>query len=313
MDTQDPHFYRQVIDNLEEGVYFVDRDRKITYWNAGAERLTGYSSEEVVGQTCCRNILGHVTNTNDNVCGDGCPLVGAISAGKTTASAVYLRHKQGHRVAVRSKVTPVRDPDGQVVGAVQSFSDNRMRLAARRRINELKRDALLDPLTGLANRRMGQRELLHRLDELARYGWGFGVLFVDVDNFKAVNDRWGHDVGDDVLKMVARDLVASTRETDQVCRWGGEEFLIMALNVDENQLDYIANKLRYLVEHSGFEREGHDVRVTVSVGATMAQPGESAEALVKRADALMYHSKRSGRNRVSTRLPAASGPRPGTG
>jgi diguanylate cyclase (GGDEF)-like protein/PAS domain S-box-containing protein len=300
LSADEAEIYRQVIDSLEEGVYFVDRDRRITYWNAGAENLTGFSPSEVLGRACCDGILEHVGEGRSAMCDEGCPVRTTLSTGENCSTDVYLRHKQGHRVPVRVRVTPLRGEAGEVVGAAQSFCDNRPTLAAQARIAELEKAALLDPLTGLGNRRCAERELSHRIDEFARYGWGFGVIFVDVDNFKAVNDRWGHEVGDEVLKMVARDLLVDTRETDHVCRWGGEEFLAIVLNVDEPRLRYIAEKLRYLVEQSGFERDGQRVRVTVSAGATIARPEDTPEEILRRADALMYHSKQSGRNRVST-------------
>jgi len=300
--------YRQIIESLDEGIYFVDRGRRITFWNAGAERLTGFASAEVVDQACCDGVLRHIGDAGTGMCGGGaCPLGRTIASGQGCASEAYLRHKAGHRVPVRLRVIPIRDRSGAVIGAVQIFADNSPAVADRRRIAELEQAAALDPLTGLGNRRSGDHELRHRLDELTRYGWRFGVVFVDVDSFKQVNDRWGHEVGDQVLRMVGRDLQVGVRESDRVFRWGGEEFLVAVLNVDEDSLVRIAEKLRYLVEQSGFDRGGEPVRVTVSAGATMARPGETAQALVERADRLMYQSKRAGRNRVSTRLPSDQG------
>ncbi len=307
-NPDDSCLYRQIVDALDEGVYLVDSERRITYWNTGAEKLTGFTSAEVIGRACCDGILQHVTESDDSMCAGACPISKTLLSGEVCSSEVYLRHKAGHRLPVRVRVSPLRDESGDLIGAVESFSDNRPTVAVRAQLAELRRQAMLDPLTGLGNRRFAEQELTHRLDELSRYGWNFGVIFVDVDRFKAVNDRWGHEVGDEVLKMVARDLQVDLRETDRVCRWGGEEFLAIVLNVDEHRLLYVANKLRYLVEQSGFERDGAPVRVTVSVGATMAKPGESREQLVARADELMYHSKRSGRNRVSTRLPRPQHP-----
>jgi diguanylate cyclase (GGDEF)-like protein/PAS domain S-box-containing protein len=303
MTDDSPDIYKRIVDTLDEGVYLVDLDRKITYWNAGAERLTGYSADEVLGRACCDDMLQHISDRESNMCSGACPIMRAVSGGESSSTEVYLRHKAGHRVPVRVRVMPVRSENGDLAGAVQTFSDNRATLAARTRIAKLEQETLVDALTGLGNRRAADQELAHRTHELARYGWDFGVIFVDVDNFKAVNDTWGHEVGDEVLKMVARDLIVDTRDTDHVCRWGGEEFLVIALNVDEPRLQYIANKLRYLVEQSGFERDGQQVRVTVSAGATMAISGESPGELISRVDALMYHSKQTGRNRVSTRLP----------
>jgi len=307
LNTSDSGVYKRIVDTLDEGVYMVDLERRITYWNSGAEQLTGYSAEEVLGRSCCDDLLQHITDREHGLCARNCPMMCALSGDESVASELYLRHKSGHRVPVRVRVMPIRSAEGKPVAAVQIFSDNRATIAAEMRIARLEREAMLDPLTSLGNRRRADQQLAHRLDELDRYGWPFGVIFVDIDNFKTVNDSFGHDVGDEVLRMIARDLSVDTRETDHVCRWGGEEFLVIVLNVDENRLQYIANKLRYLVEQSGFESEGNQVRVTVSVGATMAVRGESREELLRRADALMYHSKQTGRNRVSTRLPADLG------
>ena len=302
MEPPDGEFYRQVLDQMDEGVYFVDRDRQITFWNQGAEKLTGFQKSQVLGAHCCSDMLKHINFSNADICQQGCPMNQVMETGKPLSREVYLRHRDGHRLPVRTHATAMRDAGGKIVGAVQTFSDNRSSIAARIKIAELKKTAMLDPLTGLGNRRYGTGGLRSRLTELERYGWPFGVLFIDVDNFKQVNDRFGHDAGDEALKMVAQNLLTNTRDTDLISRWGGEEFLVVTAGVDDNQLYYIAEKLRYLIEHSGFTRDGQEIKVTVSVGATLAHEGESAEELLKRVDGLMYHSKNSGRNRVTTRL-----------
>ncbi len=158
---------------------------------------------------------------------------------------------------------------------------------------------LLDPLTELGNRRYLEMQLSGRLKEMDRYGWPFGVLFADIDLFKNVNDTYGHGVGDRVLKMVGRTMQNSIRSYDIVGRWGGEEFLAVIVNVGEDHLCRIAQKLRSLVGKSRITEGKDSIRVTVSVGATLARPDDTAETLVKRADRLMYRSKASGRNRVT--------------
>jgi diguanylate cyclase (GGDEF)-like protein len=182
---------------------------------------------------------------------------------------------------------------------VEVFRDNSQKLMAVQRATELQRVALLDPLTGLPNRRYIEMNLAARFDEMERYEWAFGVLFMDIDHFKEINDRYGHDVGDRVLKMVSRTLVHSTRPFDLVGRWGGEEFVGIATNVDFAQLKRVANRFRILVQQSSLTVGDFEIRVTISVGATLAQGGDSIDTLVKRADLLMYRSKASGRNRVT--------------
>jgi diguanylate cyclase (GGDEF)-like protein len=166
-------------------------------------------------------------------------------------------------------------------------------------IKELRKLALLDALTGLPNRRYLERTLRSRLDRMHRYGQSFGVLFIDVDNFKKVNDSYGHEVGDEVLKMVAQTLVRNIRSFDVVGRWGGEEFVAIIASVTEEELPGIAEKFRVLVGQSKLPPESHSVRVTVSIGAALAKPGDTKEVLLKKVDRLMYRSKARGKNRTT--------------
>jgi len=169
-------------------------------------------------------------------------------------------------------------------------------------MKQLEEMALLDPLTRLANRQHIEANLQRRLEEYTRYGWTFGVLFIDIDHFKKINDSYGHDIGDKVLKLVSLTLQNSLRPFDFLGRWGGEEFVALVVNVNEKQLVHIAERARRLLEQSQILLKQDPIKVTVSMGATMAIRGDTLEDLIKRADRLMYRSKSAGRNRVSTKL-----------
>jgi len=291
--------YKRVLDSLYDGVYFVDPDRRITYWNSGAERITGYRSDEAVGRRCQDNFLVHVDDRGNSLCLNGCPLSWTMANGQPQEAEVYLQHKDGYRVPIIVRATPIRDGTGRVVGAVEVFSDN-TRVAAMTDVNkELRQLSLLDPLTEVGNRRFLEQQLIARLDEQDRYGWRVGVLVVDVDNFKEINDRNDHIIGDRVLRMVARTLVNGIRSFDIVGRWGGDEYIALIVNVDEEQLHTVAEKLRRLIESSGLTEGEETIRVTVSVGGVLAAAGENPEAVIRRADRLMLASKAAGRNRVT--------------
>ena len=296
--AQKDGFYRELLDNLYDGVYFVDRDRVITYWNKGAQRITGYRAEEVIGRRCADNVLTHIDENGSTLCLGCCPLAETIEDGKPRSSEVFLMHKDGHRIPISVRVSAIRDSRGTVIGGVEIFTDNSPKVAALERVKEVEKLAYLDPLTGLANRRYAEIALQARFEELRRYGWPFGVAFVDIDHFKNVNDRFGHGVGDEVIRMVALTLVNCVRSFDIVGRWGGEEFIIIIANVDAGELQTSAGRFRSLVEQSSLPAE-FPLRVTVSVGATSARPEDTAETLIERADALMYRSKQAGRNRVT--------------
>ena len=137
------------------------------------------------------------------------------------------------------------------------------------------------------------------LDEMKRYGWTCGVLFIDVDHFKTINDSFGHNIGDSVLMMIARTLSSNLRSYDLLGRYGGEEFVAIIASVNASQLYSFANRLRVLAEQSSLTSEYGEISATVSIGATLAQPTDTVEGVIARADQFMYQSKANGRNRVS--------------
>jgi diguanylate cyclase (GGDEF)-like protein/PAS domain S-box-containing protein len=298
--TMESEFFRSLLDDFYDGVYFVGRDRVITYWNAAAERITGYAAGDAVGISCADNLLQHVSQEGTPLCQSGCPVAATLSDGAKREADVFLHHKEGHRVPVTVRVVPIRDPDGTIIGAVEVFSDSSVKMTALQRVRELEDVAFHDPLTGVANRTLTEITLHTRHDELRRYGWQYGVLFADIDHFKQVNDIHGHEVGDRALQMVGGTFKGLVRASDLVGRWGGEEFVVVVVNVDEAKLRATAERLRQLVRTSRLDFAGGNLSVTVSVGAVLARREETPEDVVRRADQLMYRSKHAGRDRVTT-------------
>ncbi|RNC69240.1 MAG: diguanylate cyclase [Desulfuromonadales bacterium] len=294
----DDSFYKKVLDNLYDGIYFVNEDRRITYWNRGASLLTGYSETEAM-KKACSDLFMHIDAAGKTLCSDTCPIEETMRDGRKREIESYFHHKDGHLVPVCLRIAPIKDSNGQMVVAVEVSGDHSPRFALRQQLEQLQRLALCDPLTTLANRRYIEMSLNSRLEEMRRYGWHFGFLFMDIDHFKVINDTHGHEAGDRALKMVANTLVNSARTFDVVGRWGGEEFVAILANITSDQLAPIADRFRHLVEQSSFSLGDTELRVTVSVGATMSQPDDTAESIVQRADRLMYESKNTGRNCVS--------------
>lgn len=294
-----PSLYKQLLDHVHDGVYFVDTNREILYWNNGAQRITGYSAEEVVGSSCADNILVHVDEHGEELCHGFCPLLMTMGDTKDHHAEVYLHHKDGHRIPVSVHVTPIHNEDGEVVGCVETFHESSIGPDPLY-IKELEKASLLDPLTQVANRRYIEMKLASSMEEFRRYGVPFGIIFADIDNFKAINDTYGHLVGDDVLKMVARTLQHNVRTTDLVGRWGGEEFLIIASHVSFQNLKKLADKLRTMIDTSFLSTRDIFVRMTMTFGATMVRADDTEETLMERADRLMYRGKTGGRNRVET-------------
>jgi len=296
----DTHDGREILDYLFEGIAIFDREKRITYWNKGAQRITGYTADEMRGKRCCEDLLMHVNEHGIKLCeASRCPAMRTLNDGSVEEEHVYLHHKEGHLIPVSARVLPIRDSGGAVTGAVEVFNDNSLQVSARQKIEELQKIALIDSLTEMGNRRYAEITLRARFDELNRYGWRFGVLFIDVDHFKQVNDTYGHAFGDRVLRMVGRTLANSLRSFDVICRWGGEEFLGIIVNVNTRQMNTIAARLRALVEQAGIQQDDRMFHATVSIGGALARPGDTMEALIHRADKQMYKCKLEGRNRFS--------------
>lgn len=285
----------ELFNNLYEALYIVDRDCKILYWNKVAELTTGYSQQEVMGRNCA-DILSHIDENGNVLCERGCPLKMSISDGRIYEIEAFLKHKDGHRVPVSIRTFPLSNDNAS--GAIEVFVDNSSKIAFLHTIEELQRLVIIDHLTGLTNRRFIEMSLEARLSEMKRYGWPFGILFIDIDNFKNINDLYGHETGDNVLRMIAQTFINNSRPFDTTGRWGGEEFVSIVLNVNKERLLDVANRMRMLIEKSVVTIDSDLIKVTVSIGATMANSDDTVEGIIRRADRLMYNAKVSGKNRV---------------
>ncbi len=297
----DPAFYRELLDHIGDGVYFVDRERRIQYWNEAAHRLTGYKAEELLGKFCQDDILCHVDQAGKRLCCDGCPLAASIGDGQTREVNIFLRHKRGRRVPVSARVQPMRAADGSIIGAIEIFSENSNELEAQRKSEAMIRLAFLDHLTQLPNRRFLEMSLQTALGEFEVHKDPLGVIVIDIDEFKKINDSFGHASGDRALQEAAKTLTGSLRPTDTVGRWGGDEFLAIARNVDREMLGKLAERCVALIgQTSVLGNDEQRISLSSSVGAALSHPGESAEELIHRADELMYQSKNGGRGRATT-------------
>ncbi len=285
-------------------MYLVDRDREILFWNDASERISGYSASEVVGRHCFENILRHVDQDGTRLCFGLCPLACTMRDGVPRSADLWLHHKAGQRVPVSVRATPIHDGGGEIIGAIEFFTDSSRFAATAEEVSKLKALAVTDPLTGLPNGRYLELALNSRLTEVRRLSRALGVVFADIDRFKAVNDTYGHEIGDEVLKMVARTLSGNLRGGDTATRFGGEEFVLLLPDSDPVALRALSERLGMLVRTSSIDlKAGQELSVTISMGATLATKQDHAENLLHRADQLLYRSKHDGRDRVTFDAP----------
>lgn len=172
-------------------------------------------------------------------------------------------------------------------------------IAERERMAQLlEQNARTDFLTQLLNRRAMAQRMQSELARIEQAGGTCALVLVDIDHFKRINDQFGHDIGDEVIKALARAFQAAVREQDVVARWGGEEFLLLLPNTNESEAIEQAEKLRRLLDNDQFRVDRYPHRVTASFGVSEYHAGQSLEVLFKQADLALYQAKAQGRNRV---------------
>lgn len=291
--------YKLILDNISDGVYVVDARRVISYWNKGAERLTGFTAADVMGKSCCDYLLTHIDAQGRSLCEAACPAAQCLKDGQTRQAQLYLHHKDGYRVPIRASVSPVRDEAGKIIGTVEVFNDDSALRGAKAALESLKKWAINDLTSGLPNRRYVEARLQSRVEEMRRFGWPFGVFIAEIDHFREIQTNGGQALTDRVLKMVGASVLNATRSLDTVGRWDPQQFLGIVANASADALQAVAERARMLVETSYLNTDTGPRRVTVSIGASAADRGDSADTLLRRAEVCLYHSRSSGRNRVT--------------
>lgn len=286
-----------LVQNMRDGVYFVDPARVIRFWSRGAERISGYAAADVAGRTCGEYLM-HCDDRGEILCGTRCPLKECAVRRCPVESRVWLKHAQGARIPVEVSAAPVLDRNGECQGMVEVFRDVSEELALLKRARELESQALLDHLTGVGNRRFAERVLEESWQRWTRYGTTFGAALFDVDHFKRVNDTHGHSTGDEVLRTVARTMAASLRSFDFLGRWGGEEFLAVIHPADAENLGKVAARCRTLGGSVRVPAGEEDIQVTLSGGVAAVEECRTLGQMIELADRRLYEAKSAGRNRL---------------
>ena len=293
MDTA-PSFYRMVINHLNEGVYFVDSDRRITFWNKGAEVISGYLEGEVLGKPCFWNLLMHTDESGTNICDTDCPVIKTLEDGIVRDEKLYIRHKSGYRLPVSVHILPIRTVNGKIVGAVEIFSDISPTGDHTKKMKALATLAYFDLVTGLANRRYAESRLNLMLVEYEKNLSPFGMLLVNLVGFKALNDRYGQELGDQVLRSVARSIASAVGPLDIAARWDGARFLIVSPNTKKALLLLLADKLKDVAIKAAVIKEFaefDEAVVKVAVAGTVIQAGDTIFSLKHRLMVYMQESE----------------------
>ena len=285
------------LDSIGEAVLRTDIRGNITYLNRIAEEMTGWFRDEVLGRPVA-DVLRLVDSVSGAVVDNAVATVlDGYKTGTPTISLISctLARRDGVELGIESRVTVVDDQAGNLIGAVVVIRDVG---AARAASIEMSRASQHDVLTDLPNRTLFNDRLQQAISLAGRQKKQLAVLFVDLDQFKRINDSLGHSMGDKLLRSVAGRLIACVRRTDTVCRMGGDEFVILLSQLEHAEDAAITARkiLRAVAAPHIIDNKSLDMNVSIG-GSTYPDAGQDAESLLSQADAAMYEAKQHGRNR----------------
>lgn len=278
----------KAISQIDDTVAITDKSGVITYINQAFSRHTGYSKNEALGKTS--RLLKSGMHDNEFYHG----LWKTILSGKTFRGTIINKKKNGDLYYEDKTITPLKDDKDNIVGFVTTGKD----ITHETLLNqEIQRIATIDHLTGIYNRHKFEEIFTLEAERARRFSLPLSLILIDIDHFKVVNDTYGHDTGDEVLKQLAHTVQANIRKLDVFARWGGEEFLVLCPSTDLKNIKILADKLRLAVESSAFPRVN---QLTISLGISTFRKSDSFSEFFKRADQGLYYAKEQGRNQVST-------------
>lgn len=276
----------QIVEQTDDIIKMTDTDGVLTYVNDAFVANSGYTRRQVIGKKPTFLKSG---KHEDSFYSE---LWETITQGNVFKAVLINRKKDGSLYHEEQTITPILNKNNEIIGYVSMGKDISERIKMEEKLSLL---ATTDKLTGINNRHRFEELFSSEIIRSQRYTKAMGIIMFDVDRFKSINDTYGHDVGDYVLKTISDVIQFNIRQTDIFARWGGEEFIILTPETIGKDVEHLAEKLRHALEQYSFETVG---MVTASFGVTLYQDKETKEEMLKRVDQAMYQAKQDGRNRV---------------
>jgi PAS domain S-box-containing protein/diguanylate cyclase (GGDEF)-like protein len=275
----DPALYRSVLENLPIGVYVLDREQHVRFWNRGAERLTGHLAHEVLGQVCADS-LPHFDPEGRVLAGDDCSITTTLREGRAVQSQVFTLHKQGHRLAVLIRTLPLINDNGLVMGVAIAFEEATS--ASLAETNTALMGGCLDPLTGVSTQRMTKAVIAESLVEMEETHSGLSLLRIRILGLKELLPRYGADSIAVFLRTSVQTIRHSLRAEDFLGRWGDDEFLAMLHTGSPVKVAAISELIAQQIARSEISWWGDRFRLRPEVEWIIASPGDKLEELLGR-------------------------------
>ncbi len=290
-------FNAQLLQNMHDGVIFVDAQLRILLWNRAAERLTGVSETSVQLKHWSPALLELCDDTGRLLNERECPVAQALHSGVQTIRRLIIRGGNDKQIAIDAHVAPVLASDATISGVTLVIHDASTQITLEERVQVLYEKATRDPLTKVANRAEFDRLLPLFVDAHKEQGVTCSMIMCDIDHFKRINDTYGHQAGDEALVLFAESLQRHARAGDLVARYGGEEFALLCAHCDNVTATRRANEARTALASQPLPPLDNKC-LTASFGVTEVQAGDTPETFLRRADRALMQAKDNGRNLV---------------
>jgi diguanylate cyclase (GGDEF)-like protein len=290
-------FYRHMMDNVENGVIFIDSEYRVLDWNRSAVRITGRSAESVHHQVWTPDIAGLCDTEGFPIQEANCPFRAMMTVGAIGKQRLAVRTPTLELVQVSIDMIPVSNEQGLLCGGAMILEDVSETAELERKIVHLRERACQDQLTKVANRGELNRQLPEFVAYHQRTRQSGSVLICDIDFFKKINDKFSHQAGDEALIIFAKLLKESCRETDFVARYGGEEFVILCSQCDLAEAKSLGENIRKKLQRTPLAVLRNQC-ITASFGVATINPEDTEETVLGRADRGLLIAKENGRDRV---------------
>lgn len=290
-------YYQQLFKQMNDGVIFLRQNGLVVAWNAAMERISGVSAKAICDQLWSPELIGLARDQQHALSNQECPLLACLASGGQQSHQMFLRRPTGEVTPVQVHVSAVVAATSEVEGVMAVVQDTTRQTTLEERLVDLHRKATQDALTGVENRGQFDRCLAELTDLAKGGGPTFSLVICDIDHFKQINDVHGHQAGDDALVIFAKVLASQARSSDVVCRYGGEEFCILAPATDNATATERAESIRETIEKTPINSLNGNT-MTASFGVTEFQAGDSPETVLARADRALLRAKDCGRNQV---------------
>lgn len=285
--------FRAINEAANDAIILMNNEGKVDFWNNAAEIIFKYCDHEIMGQQLHKTVVPSEYYESFEKGFEEFLLTGAGPAVGKTVELTGLR-KDRTEFPLELSLSSYKIKSGwQAVGIIRDITERKQAQ------EKIERYAFYDPLTGLFNRRSIMSKLDEQLKHTKRYQDAFSLIMLDIDRFKNVNDNYGHLIGDDTLRIIAKVILLNIREVDIAGRYGGEEVIVILPTTSLASAEEVAERVRKTIDETDFkDSKGNRFKVTASFGVTCYKKGDGISTLLMRADNALYMAKENGRNRV---------------